>query len=249
MAVDNPDDDDYNPHLEPPPCGTCGRPHYRQGHQTCHAHKRNGMPCMKWPIRGGRVCERHGANEAARAAAGEREDMRRRAEELAMTPAPTPDELRALDPYMDLLYELWASARAVEFWGRLVAELEVPVPGDHTQIRVVENDEGDARPVEVMGDVTAIIGPDRFGELRTHPYVQQWEKERQLHSRIAKWAIDAGLDERMVQLAEDEAAMIERVVRRAIESVAGLTEDQRLGALRVAADELRALPMGPPSDS
>src|SRR5688572_27001360 len=57
----------------PRPCERCGEVHVRDGRPTCSGHRSNGLPCKKYPIRGGAVCEMHGGGAPhVRAAADQR---------------------------------------------------------------------------------------------------------------------------------------------------------------------------------
>lgn len=46
-------------------CAKCGKPHVRLGRRTCRAHRRDGAPCMTFPVGGaecGTVCRMHGGS-------------------------------------------------------------------------------------------------------------------------------------------------------------------------------------------
>lgn len=240
----------HEPTDEPPPCKKCGRLHYRDGRRTCTAHgTTTKLPCMSWPIPGGTVCRLHGGSLPQVRASAEwnlrNQDARRIAAAALSTYGEDLPDQESIDPIGDLLILVWRSGRAERFWAERVAELEIPEVGDHTKILVVGEGD-DAQPMEVLGDATAIIGPDRNAELRLHPYVIAWNQERERYAKLCKAAIDAGIDERMTNLAEEQGALVAQLISRiidAIETTPGvpLSPAAKKAALEVAGRELRAI--------
>lgn len=210
----------------PKDCKKCGRKHYRNGRRTCVAHHRDGsgMPCMVYPIAGGTVCMNHGgATPQAQASAAinvEQREIRRKAAAALVTYGdqfvPPPTDL--IDPVGELLLLVWRMKMAERFWAERVASLEVPEPEDHIRVMIVGEGD-DATPMQVMGGAGAIIGPDRWGQLRTHPFIREWKESILTLAKVSKAAIDAGIDERMTRLAEEQGAMIEALFRTVIESL------------------------------
>lgn len=242
-----------DPTDEPPPCQRCGRIHYRNGRRTCTSHHRDGsgMPCMKFPIEGGTVCMDHGGAAPQVQSAAEwnlfNKRVRRKAAAALTTfgdeHTPPPDDL--IDPVHELLMLVWRKKMAERFWAERVAELEIPDPGDHIRVQIVGEGD-DAQPMEVLGDVTAIIGPDRFGELRLHPYIRAWNEAVRDLAKVSKAAIDAGIEERMTRLAEDQGAIVEALIRSLIEKIevspgVPLSSWSREHAFEVAGRELREI--------
>lgn len=241
---------DQDPHEEPPICATCGRLHYRDGRRTCTAHgKTSKLPCMTYPYGYAKVCRMHGGAAPQVQSAGEWEahnrDVRRKAAAALSTWAEDPPPPDMIDPVGELLVLVWRASRAERFWAARVAELEIPEPGEHSKVMIVGEDD-DAQPMEVLGDATAIIGPDRWGELRVHPYVLAWNQERERLTKISKAALDAGIDERMTRLAEDQGALVADLFRRVIDAIevepgVALSPWARNQAIEVAGRELRGL--------
>lgn len=67
---------------------------------------------------------------------------------------------------------------------------------------------------------------DDRGNLRDSPTLKRYDKERELLDRACKLAIDAGIAERYVQLAELQGATLYRLLNRALDEV-GVTAQQR----------------------
>lgn len=240
------DDPEFEPH--PPPCERCGREHYRSGRRTCTAHKKSGMPCMSYPIHDHHVCRTHGGSAPQTRDAAEWNRRNREAREMAAaalsTYGMTPPDPTSIDPVADLLVEVWRSGRAERFWAERVAELKVPDPaGDGLSVHIVGHGD-DAVPMEVLGDAGSILGPNRFGELVTHPWVLMWNAERDRHALLCRKAIEAGIEERMVNLAEEQGAIVAEMFRAVLGELIRLwelTPRHLEQALEVAGRELRAI--------
>lgn len=67
---------------------------------------------------------------------------------------------------------------------------------------------------------------DDRGNLRDAPTLRRYDKERELLDRSCKLAIDAGIAERYVQLAELQGATLYRLLNRALDEV-GVSVEQR----------------------
>lgn len=206
---------------------------------------------MAWPIPGGRVCRLHGGSLPQTIQAAEWELRNRESRRIAAAALSTygdqftPPPGETIDPVGELLMLVWRSGQAERFWAARVAELEIPELGNQTKVMTVGEGD-DAQPMEVLGDVTAIVGPDRNAELRIHPYVKEWNAERDRYAKVCKAAIEAGIDERMTQLAEEQGAMVAQLISRIvdqIESAPGvpLSPAAKRAAIEVAGRELRAI--------
>lgn len=153
-----------------------------------------GVQCEKWAVRGATVCGTHGASapQVKRAAA------RRRAMDEAMGAA-----------------------------GRLMAELDLDVEG-LGQLQALEEAVHRSAAMRRLFDYlvstldvdpgpSSLVGPDHLGDLAVHPYVSLQLKWTEASARIAKLAIDAGLEERRVGLAERDAQLLVDAMRQAFE--------------------------------
>jgi hypothetical protein len=230
---------------EPPqPCVRCGQVHERNGRPTCRAHtRRDGVwrPCRNGPVQGAAVCRFHGggAPQVQRAAA-ERQtrDAMDNVLRLVMT---NPDpRYKGQSPDEQLLDEVARSATVVEWLSERVAELKVPTPDDAgplANLIGVDPETGD--PILDQGSFN-LWGPDHNGDAAPHIYWGMLNQERDRHARLCKLAIDAGISERLVRIAEAQGAAIVTVLLKVLDRLE-LAPKERDLARRYAAEELRAL--------
>lgn len=174
-------------------------------------HKK-GTPgrCKKWPIRGATVCESHGgAAPQVRAKAAVRAEVLR----WGLGDA-------HIDPAETLLRLLSQSAARAE---RYATELEELV-ADSDSLR-------DALIREAYGE----FGP--VGEY-VRGLARLEAEERDRCGSFAARAIAAGLNERMVRVAEKQASIAEQALMAALEDI-GLSTDQRQHAAERLVHHLR----------
>jgi hypothetical protein len=69
---------------------------------------------------------------------------------------------------------------------------------------------------------------------------QAWTAERQHLARVSKAALDAGVDERRVALAEAQAVVLAGVIRTVLDAL-HLTQEQRATAVTIVRQQLTAL--------
>jgi hypothetical protein len=121
-------------------------------------------------------------------------------------------EIDNVDPLEILVHQLGRASGAAEALGRLVSELE------------------------------DIFGPNHVGEGVPHILVKMWNEERDRTARLAKMAMDAGVGEQQVRLAEKQGQMIVQVFTAMLDDPSlGLSPEQRAAFPNVAARHLRAL--------
>ncbi|MDQ3660591.1 MAG: hypothetical protein M3454_05935 [Actinomycetota bacterium] len=117
-----------------------------------------------------------------------------------------------MDPLEVLLYQLGWASGAARALGRLVSELE------------------------------EIHGPNHAGDAVPHVLVKLWSEERDRAARLAKMAIDAGLAEKQVRLAETQGQIIAKIFTAVLDDdTLGLSREQRVAGRSLAARHLRAL--------
>lgn len=157
----------------------------------CTATARSGDQCRRASTPGATVCHFHGgaAPQVKRAAA------RRLALGRAMGEAGRLlDELGSIsaesaDPTVTILEAVARARQMALLFDELVAGLETKAKASIVDGEVVVSSQG-------------IVGPDHLGDLRVHPYVElqrHWNGEA---AKVAKAALDAGISERQMQLAE-----------------------------------------------
>lgn len=193
--------------------------------QACRAHTRGGAPCRQAPIRGGDLCRMHGGRNPvyARKAA-----VRAEMQDWGLN-AP------GVDPGETLLRLLAQSAARVARYGLLLAEAYAAAADQDGEPEVARAGAAVlARQLRGSG-VAALIGW-KFDLTRDGAAVPVAEairglvelelKERELCARFAKLALDAGLDERRVRLAERQIDTLDAVLRAALDR-AGLGAAER----------------------
>lgn len=230
-----------------PTCSKCNQPHvtYDGRAQACTGHRSNGNPCTKYPIGGGHVCDTHGGRAPqVRRAAAERAtrknyEARATAALVSLGGSVRPEE----HPIDGLLREIQISAQAVEYYANAIAELDLPDPindvGPLADVVGVD-EEGDPILRQPYGK---LYGRSASGDLGIHPLVKLWNEERDRHARICKLAIDAGISERLVAMAERTGHQVAVVIVGVIDAL-GLPDDQRTLAKQTAATRLRELTAG-----
>lgn len=168
-------------------------------------------------MRGSDVCWVHGGAAPQVRAAGERREAvaEIRRELATLEPA-------EVDPITALLQQI-ALAHAWERYLRAeVAELDRLY---YLAKRVGVDEDGDQVAVH---------------EAKPHVLVGLWNQERDRLAKFAKLAVDAGLEQRQVELFEAQGALIADVIRRVLDDAElGLSSEQRRAAGRVAGRVLR----------
>lgn len=95
---------------------------------------------------------------------------------------------------------------------------------------------------------------DDRGQLRDSPTLRRYDKERELFDRACKLAIEAGIAERYVQLAELQGATLHRLLTRTLDELEATARDlppdlrQRFGAALRRAFEAERLASGTRTD-
>ena len=75
----------------------------------------------------------------------------------------------------------------------------------HDELRVVAKDR--------------LLGLDRHGAATLHPFVVEYHRLVEVRAKLAKMAIDAGVEERKVRLAEETGRVIVQVLRATLEDL------------------------------
>lgn len=218
-------------------CGTCGKVHVtRHGSPACKAHKRGTdktEPCSQPPRPGLEVCRFHGgAAPAVRKAAAKRVslqaamlefDAERRRLGLAVD----------VEPADAMLAMVTEAAGNVVVLRSLVGRLDTDRVGG---VPVGVDGDGD-----VSGGVRpALVGlagnVNKPAEALPHIWLTLYNDERDRLVRWAKMCRDAGVDERRVQLAEEQGDQLGQVLEAAMAAAVALVARHA----PQAADELQA---------
>lgn len=192
---------------------------------ACTATSRSGNQCKLPAVPGATVCRVHGgAAPQVKAAAN------RRLEYATAQQAATQLGLKIdTSPQQALIDEVQRAAGMVAYYGQKVAEL-------------AETD-----PQRLVNGVTRVeqregfqAGTTKTVEATTNVWLRLWNEERDRLTRVAAAALKAGIEERRVQLAEAQGALIADVIRRILGRL-NLTPDQSALVSEVVPAELRAL--------
>lgn len=186
----------------------------------CSALTKHGTPCRQGAITGGTVCRMHGggAKQVKALAAVRAEVMQWRLTDVADDPG-------------ELLMRLMTQARRRAEAYALELERIVSEAGDLSEALI-----GDSMITGADGKV------HKAGEY-VRGMVELESQERDRAFGFAAKAVAAGLAERQVRVAEEQAGMIAAFIRALVQNPQiGLTPVQQTAALRIASKELRALP-------
>jgi hypothetical protein len=204
---------------------------YRQ-RIRCRAHSRrnHGGQCRAFAMHGSLVCKVHGgAIGHVRAAAARREAARRA---LALLPRVNARAGTDQSPAEHLLDELYRSAAICEVYAELVVRLD-------QREQAIDRAE---MPVVADGLLAPKPGWRGRPEVVVHPFVTLYAAERERRARIAKLAIDAGVAEATVRLAERTSGVIVAAFTAALaDPELGLDEARQLVGRSVLARHLRAV--------
>lgn len=178
-------------------------------------------PCGRWPLKGWDKCVIHaGESREVVAARVEALEAKERAEAAVVTFGLPVD----VDPWSALLGELRRTAGHV---GWLYDVIQSFSPDDLVWGRAREGTE--------RGELTVV------DEAAPSVWYDLYRREREHLVRVSKTCLDAGIDERMVRVAEAEGAAIVSVIRGTlVELGVEVTED----VARVVSGQLRALEAG-----
>lgn len=198
----------------------------------CKSHTRAGGMCGNYPVPGATVCRYHGGSAPQVRAAAARRLAEAAVERRIGVLLATEGIVDSLDPASDLLDVVTRSGLWVRILGRLVDRLDVP---DGTLSEVgPEMSGGDDSLGQLYGlDETAA------GALAARPHIllNLYAAWLDRHARNCKLAIDAGIAERQVRLAEQQGELIVKVIRAALDELGLDTPD----VIPVVARHLRAV--------
>lgn len=189
----------------------------------CSAKRSNGEPCTKWPVAGQRVCNTHGGSSPQAKAAAERR-IRTAQAETAVVTFGLP---REIDPRDALLEEVYRSAGAVDWLHQQVQALQAE---DVVWGKSEEVDKG-------AGEFT---GVDVTHRAAVNVWVELWQKERAHLVKVAKEAINCGIEERKVRLAEQQGALLASVIKGILGDL-DLTAEQSARVSEIVPRHLRAV--------
>jgi hypothetical protein len=148
--------------------------------------KRTGEHCRGWAMVGQTVCRMHGGAAAQNRQAAERRQQEAQAE-AAVIAYGLP---REVDAHTALLEELWRTAGHVAWLSLQVQQMQ-----DH--------------------ELHVRVGGGEMSEPRqeAHIWIRLYQEERKHLAGVARDCIKAGIEERRIKLAEDQAELIATYTR------------------------------------
>lgn len=171
---------------------------------NCTALNSKGQPCKRRPIKGGTVCATHGGRAPQVKAAAERRLQEAAAREAADRIGVPKD----VSPQEGLLQEVRRTAGMIDFYGARVNEL------------------GNAELV--WGRTKEKTGGQDYGttdEARPSVWLKLWNEERDRFVVACREAIKAGIEERRVQLAEQQGQVMAGVIRAVLDAMLAVVLD------------------------
>jgi hypothetical protein len=218
-------------------CQRCGQEHTR-----CTAHAKSPLrPCGNYPAVGMDKCRIHaGVSKAEVKRAGERHLALEQAGRLARRSG------THLHPIEHLLDSLYRAAAEVEVFGQMVVDLdnagELAAEAEPGRMRgyaewetVVDPVTGKPRRVLHLDPLLVRTGDNT---IQVHPFLREYNDALERRAKMAKMAMEAGVAERQVQLAEQQAMMLAGAVRSILTEL-GVPLDRK--TVGVVQRNLRAL--------
>lgn len=220
-------------------CAKCGKIHLTYwGHPACVGHRANTHPlepCTKHPKNGMKVCRSHGGALPTNViAAAERLVLMTTQGQIAqlMRECDIPDQ----HPIEGLLEVVRISGSMTRLLTVKVGELEEE---PSVEDMLVESNDG-SLSIKKVATGDAFWGLNHQGEMVPHVYVQMLKVWSERYERACKTALDAGVAERQVRLAESEGELLATAIK-GILSALNLTPEQWSIAPKVVAAQLRQI--------
>ena len=182
--------------------------------------KRTGQPCRNPPITGSTVCRMHGGSTRQVKAAAGRRVAKAAALEVAEAIRRTLGGSLEISPLDLLIGQVREAAANVEVYRMAIEGLGVEVARDGA--------------VAIPEQVIEFEKGGTHVPARVHILVDLYNQERDRAVKYAKLCLDAGVEERLVRVAEQDAQRFGRAFAGALDDVASLLSDETRGALRAA---------------
>lgn len=194
-------------------------------HAICGAKTRSGAPCTQRPMRGQKRCKMHGGKTPRGLAAGARRIAEMEAA-LAVSKFGGPVDV---SPAEALLHLVQTKASEVAFWQARVAELD-----DDELTWGRESTEVGVGPEGLIDKTTHKAAP--------HVALTLLHKTQDQLAAYSAAALKAGVDERMVRLAEAQGAVMVRIIDTVVAGIlqasgATLAPDVVSGIVTAAIDQ------------
>lgn len=235
-----------------PVCEDCGLCHARQHplslrwNPTCRAHAgildQEGLrigttACANWRAKGLEICRYHGANSPYSKAKQTQVLAEREAQgKIRLALDKIDPQFREQHPVEGLLEEVARSAQMVAWFAREVAKLHVEDPEDVYMADLMGFDE-EGKEIHAPNR-SKLFGVDHNNNLNPHPLLVMLNKERMNHAKLCALALEAGINEKRVQIAQAQANTIAHVIGAVLDNL-GLSVAQVRDARTMVANMLR----------
>lgn len=218
-------------------CKSCGKIHLDPwGNSACTGHLRGSggkEPCSKSPIRGHHVCRSHGgAHPKTKAKAEQNLALMGAMGEIGTLMREC--DVEEQNPVDGLLEVVRVSGAMMRLLAIKVGELQ-----EDPEVRevLVEGRDGSLSTKRVT-DGEAFWGLNARGEMTPHIYAQLLETWTGRYERACKTALDAGIEERRIRLAEETSETFFTALTKAF-AIAGLDAATKAALTQALAAELR----------
>lgn len=184
----------------------------------CTANTKAGRPCRSAPVRGASVCWKHGgAAPQVRRAAARRVALQGITKEAARLGGMV--DVDPLQAIVEMVREAAANVAAYRL-GIDGLGIEVAAGGSGVAFPSSYDDKGKRDPA------------------LAHILVELYNGERERLVRFSKMALDAGIEVKRLELAQEQASLVADAIRAAVDA-SGVTGDARRAALAAGAHVLR----------
>lgn len=178
--------------------------------RKCRAtSKSTGKQCRRNALDGAVVCDLHGGKAPQVKAAAERrlqaEEARRACDRLGVAVE--------VDPGEALMQELWETAGNVAFYRELVQQLPTHPEADEYVAPEGDGDGHWERGESGVYGRTYHVSGIPTGEAKPNVLVVLYNEERKHLAAVATAALKAGVEERRVQMAEQQGQLLAQVIK------------------------------------
>lgn len=215
-------------------CDQCGKAHRRvDGKPTCIGHRagKPDEPCMASPRKGATVCGQHGG----RATQVQRRAMERVA--LMSAEGEIADLMRACDvPEQHPIDGLLECVRVAGAMMRVLSHKVGSLKEDPSiQTFVVEGKKGGSPETVKIAAEDGFWGVNHMGDQTPHVFLPLLRTWQEAYAKACKMALDAGIDERRLRLAEATGDGLYEAVQEALASINLSPTQQQAFTLALAA--------------
>lgn len=165
------------------------------------------------------ACKLHGGSTPSHEARARGVMLATSIGELIAECRPDAVDLDPVDGLLEVVAHTWAMRRALE---RMVDGLSLAGGHAFREDGAAETEDGTQLVGYVPVEPGALWGPDHKGDAKPHVLVTMLADWTDRHARACKLAIDAGIEQRRIELAEGQAQQLADVLRAGMAAVVQL---------------------------